>query len=171
MWDDVNFNLSTDTEEINEKSFLLHIEVSEIQNEIKGAFKATAFELDQQTKTQVNCNLDNNNDALTVKWPSWKGNRGYMRVYWVAWNETPPKSKEKDDCSAPRCTILSKSGAGSTEQDHFTYFPISSPIITVLLMVSANHCHVRHTEVGHAEAVGVCSCLNINISKWLGPGS
>lgn len=67
MWDDGNFNLSTDTEEINEKSFLLHTEVSDIQNEIKGAFKGTMFELDQQTKAQVNCNLDNNNDALTVK--------------------------------------------------------------------------------------------------------
>lgn len=67
MWDDGNFNLSTDAEEINEKGFLLHIEVSEIQSEIKGAFEATVFELDQQTKTQVNCNLDNNNDALTVK--------------------------------------------------------------------------------------------------------
>lgn len=67
MWDDGNFNLSTDTEEMNEKSFLLHIEVSEIQSQIKGVFKATKFELDQETKTQVNCNLDNNNDALTVK--------------------------------------------------------------------------------------------------------
>lgn len=29
MWDDGNFNLSTDTQEINDKSFSLLIEVSE----------------------------------------------------------------------------------------------------------------------------------------------
>lgn len=101
MCDDGNFNLSTDTEEINEKSFLLHIEVSEIQSEIKGASEATVFELDQQTKTQVNCNLDNNDDALTVKWPSWKSNRGYRSVYWEAWNETPPKVKERMTAAHP----------------------------------------------------------------------